>query len=166
MSSNVETDDDEWIDICLNPSLDLVEDIDLEMILQAEQVTRLLLNTYAWATNEEVSETVPSLSNIIIESMNCTNGEGKQPGISDTVASSLSQLYQAINGAVEIVRGGPNLYDLNNQFSYQFRLATGNGCFGELDALRRKEEECIERLQKSGVGIKEKQKLNQLSMIR
>ena len=172
-SFSMETDDDEWINVCLNPvplGVDIAEEIDLEMILQAEQVTRLLLSTYEWAMDEQISIEFASLSEIIsntIQGSDCSDGEsGTEENNTDTALSSLSQLYETLKGAVEIVRGGPSFYDINNQFSYQFRLAAGNGRFYELDALRQREEECIEKLNNSGTGSSEKQNANKLAMIR
>jgi len=52
----------------------------------------------------------------------------------------LADLHRALGAAVEIVRAGPNLMDPYNRLSYEFRLASGNGRFPELDALRKREE--------------------------
>lgn len=151
-----DTDDDEWIGICLNPSpmeTDIVEEIDLYMILQAEQVTKMLLNMYEWALNEEVSRSVPSLSDTIVKTMQQDIGDCK-----NTIVSSLSELYTHLRGAIEIVKEGSK--------SYQFRLSSSHNRFAELNALRQREEDYLSKLDKTGTGSNEKAKANKLALVR
>lgn len=146
-TSNVDSDDDEWIDLCLAPlppGMDIYQEIDLQTILQAEQVIKLLLMTYEWATSHH---SVPLGLVNVTRQMECLGEiEDKDGnGVTDEDSSmrsinGLREIYETLKGTVEIVRAGPSLSDPNNRFSYQFQLTSGTGRFPELDKLRIKEE--------------------------
>ncbi|KAL7512051.1 hypothetical protein ACHAXN_009499 [Cyclotella atomus] len=161
-----ETDDDEWIDACLSPlplGSDILEEVDLYMILQAEQVSKLLLNTYEWAISEHVSNCVAILAEVITKPMQQLNDHDRvasEDGDSKAkdVMSSLSQLHETLRGSVETTREGSN--------SYQFRLSSKNHRFKELTELRQREEDILSRLNKTGTGTKEKAQANKLAMTR
>lgn len=161
-----ETDDDEWIDACLSPlplGSDILEEVDLYMILQAEQVSKLLLNTYEWAISEHVSNCVAILAEVITKPMQQLNDHDRvasEDGDSKAkdVMSSLSQLHETLRGSVETTWEGSN--------SYQFRLSSKNHRFEELTELRQREEDILSRLNKTGTGTKEKAQANKLAMTR
>ena len=157
--SSPDTDDDEWIEACLTPlplGSDILEEIDLYMILQAEQVTKLLLNTYEWSVDEQISKSFPALSEIIVNCMQ--QMDDNDNGRINTVLSSLNQLYETLNGAVEISREGAN--------SYNFQLTSQNGRFQDLDKLRQKEKDSLNKLNKTGTSSKDKAQANKLASIR
>ena len=136
-STEIDSDDDEWIDLCLAnlpPGMDLYEEIDLETILKAEQVVKLLLETYEWAMSDRIQQYAPGLVDVV-RRMELFGGETDCSSVEGNV-SSLLELYQTLKGSVEIVRAGPSLSDINNRFSYQFQLAG----YQELDKLKAKEE--------------------------
>ncbi|KAL7440207.1 hypothetical protein ACHAXH_007265 [Discostella pseudostelligera] len=147
-STSVDSDDDEWVDLCLAPlppGIDIYQEIDLQTILQAEQVIKLLLKTYEWATSHQ---SVPLGLVNVVRQMECidedkdgnniTNEDDNIPNI-----NVLRELYVSLKRSVEIVRAGPSLSDPNNSFSYQFQLTSGTGRFPELDNLRNKEEQLL-----------------------
>ncbi|KAL9185078.1 hypothetical protein ACHAXT_002855 [Thalassiosira profunda] len=149
VSTSVDSDDDEWVDMLLGPlppGVDVYQEIDLEAILKAEQVLKLLLETYDWATGNGMEENAPGLGGIVRrmewrdeeDGIDCNN-EGRGD------IQLLSDLYQTLNGAVEIVRAGPSMSDVHNCFSYLFQLSTGTGRYPELDVLREKEKRLLER---------------------
>ncbi|KAL3809593.1 hypothetical protein ACHAXA_005809 [Cyclostephanos tholiformis] len=147
-------DDDDWLDLILGPvppGVDVYDEIDLRTILQAEQVTKLLLDTREWAESDGIRWRVPGLAGVARTIVAERDGGGGDDDDDDEDLDSnglggrhpigpLVDLHRALEGAVEIVRAGPNLMDPNNRVSYVFRLASGNGRFSELDALRKKEE--------------------------
>ncbi|KAL7473930.1 hypothetical protein ACHAXS_014302 [Conticribra weissflogii] len=157
-SGGADSDDDEWIDICINPlplGVDIFEEIDLESILQAEQVVKLLLDTYQWALDPAIQNNSPGLVDVI-QKMDSIEGAGDKTVVESHHAlddeqdnlrdiTILVDLYNALKGAVEIVRAGPSLSDPYNKFSYQFRLVSGNDRFEDLDKLRLKEQNILER---------------------
>lgn len=163
-----ETDDDEWIDICLNSlpmGSDIMEEIDLFMILQAEEVTKMLLNTYKWAENEQVSNYVGSLSEVITKPMRQVNMNIDHDQVSneddsktESILTSMSQLYDTLRDSVEIIREGSN--------AYQLRVSSKNHRFRELTDLRQREEDILKRLNKTGTGANEKARANKLAAIR
>ena len=158
-TSSPDTDDDEWIGACLNPlplGSDILEEIDFYMILQAEQVTKLLLKTYEWSADEQILSSVPALSNIVVNCMQQSGDEDDDR--TDTVLSSLTQLYETLNGAIEISQEGSN--------SYQLQLSSQNGRFDNLDKLRQREKESLQRLNKTGTGSIDKAQANKLTAIR
>jgi hypothetical protein len=164
-SISYDSDDDEWLYLCLHPlpvGADIMEEINLYMIFQAEQVTKMLLHTFEWAMDERLSDCASLLSDVIVKPMLQSNGENnetqqEQIGNPESVVSSLYQLHDSLNGAIEIVREGSS--------SYQFRLSTRDGRFEELNALRQKEEEYLRRLNKVGTSSTEKSLANKLAMI-
>lgn len=167
--SNYDTDDDEWIDTCISPlpmgESDMLEEIDLYKILQAEKVTELLLNTYEWATREEVMDSAAALSNVFCEVLmgppqyhEDVQTDLEEDYTTITIMSSLSQLYQSLHGSVEVQKEGSK--------SYQFRLSSSYDRFEELDALRQREAESIKRLNKVGTSVSDKAQANKLATIR
>ena len=168
--SNYDTDDDEWIDTCINPlpmgEEDMVEEIDLYTILQAEKVTELLLNTFDWAAREEVMDSAPELSNVfrkvLIEPSKHHDLDAQTDDGEDqkklSIISSLSRLYKSLHGSVEVQKEGSK--------SYQFRLSSSHDGFKELDALRQREDDSIKRLNKVGTSASDKAQANKLATIR
>jgi len=155
VSTSVDSDDDEWIDMCIGPlppGIDLYQEIDLQTILQAEQVVKLLLETYEWAMSDRINESAPQLVDIVRQMeyhVDEDDGIDKENGnISKTASKGnterLSELYQTLDGCIEIVRSGPNLSDPHNRFSYEFQLVS-NGRFPELDVLRGREEQILKQ---------------------
>jgi hypothetical protein len=162
-TNSAESDDDEWIDMCLiSPpfGIDIAEEVDLETILQAEQVTKLLLDTYEWGMRDDVTTFAPEISNIVKEMNLMADASDATTDDSEGAISSLRNLYQILKGAVEIVRAGPNLSDLKNQYSYQFRLAA-DGQFDDLDQLRQKEQQQLQKVENEGSRTSEKETPNQ-----
>ena len=142
-SSGIDSDDDEWIELCLNPlppGMDVYQEIDLQTILQAEQVVKLLIETYEWTLSDTIKWNAPGLVNVV-QQMGYTDEDAGEIDVANNEGNigTLLDLYNTLKGAIEIVRAGPNLSDMNNQFSYLFQLA-GNGRFPELDILYQKEE--------------------------
>ncbi len=165
----VDSDDDEWVHLCLGPipqGVDIYQEIDLQTILQAEQVIKLLLMTYEWATGYDVPIGLVN----VVRQMECNDEDEykERNDIMDVDSSpsnnsyggninNLAQLYGTLKGTVEIVRAGPSLSDPNNRFSYQFRLASGTDRFPELDRLRIKERRLMDQKRENS---------EQLSMVR
>lgn len=146
VSTSIDSDDDEWIDLCLGPlppGMDVYQEIDLETVLKAEQVVKLLLDTYKWAMGDMIRDNAPGLVDVVRQ-MEHHDGEAGSRGM-----QSLSELYQTLRGTVEIVRAGPSLSDPDNRFSFQFRLSD-NGRFPELDKLREKEERILTKKTDNG----------------
>ncbi|KAL7533764.1 hypothetical protein ACHAXR_005438 [Thalassiosira sp. AJA248-18] len=139
VSSTVDSDDDEWIDLCIStlpPGMDLYQEIDLETILKAEQVLKLLVETYEWAMSERIKENATGLVEIA-QKMELHDEEADARGEKGTI-NHLSDLYQTLKGAVEIVR----ISDIVNRFSFQFQLAR-DGRFPELNLLKAKEDKLL-----------------------
>eukprot|EP01082_Thalassiosira_pseudonana_P000338 g22.t1 g22 contig1:50349-50813(+) len=139
--------------------IDIAEEVDLETILQAEQVTKLLLDTYEWGMRDDVTTFSPEISNVVKEMNLMADASDATTDDSEGVISSLRNIYQTLKGAVEIVRAGPNLSDLKNQYSYQFRLAV-DGQFDDLDQLRQKEQQQLQKVEKEGSRNSEKETPN------
>jgi hypothetical protein len=161
-------DDDDWIETCLHPTTteDVYESITYHNILQAEQIVKLLLDTYTWGTMiDEVQWYTPGLANLasmIIDNTTTTttatnhddDNVDRQKKEADTnnkdvdsIIEPLTELYQLLQGAIEIVRAGPNLLDIHNRISYNFQLSSSK--FPELDVLRAKERRLLQQVQKS-----------------
>ncbi len=152
-------DDDDWLDLIMTGGGDVYDAIDLRLIMKAEQVTKLLLDTWNWAEMDAIRWHVPGLSAVARtittfhrdDEDDDADGSGREEYDDDnddddgdgTTVGPLADLHRSIAGAVEIVRAGPNLMDPNNRISYEFRLASGNGRFPELDALRKREERLL-----------------------
>ena len=171
-------DDDDWIEICLHPTIgmDIYESITYHNILQAEQIVKLLLDTYTWGTvNDEVQWYTPGLAHLAAmiidntttattyhddnvdrqkdeEDTNNKDGNILVLSPADSIVEPLTELYQLLKGAIEIVRAGPNLLDIHNRMSYNFQLSSSSsdGKFPELDILRAKETHLLQQqLQKT-----------------
>ena len=145
-STTADSDDDEWIDICLAslpPGVDIYQEIDLENILQAEQVVKLLIETYEWA----FSDTIKWRYGLVdaVKQMGYHNEDEEETESEDGNIDTLIDLYQTLKGAVEVVRAGPSISDPNNKFSYQFQLSIGTSRWPELDTLKAKEEQILKQ---------------------
>jgi len=141
--SEVESDEDEWVDLCMSdlpPGMDLYQEIDLQTILQAEQVTKLVLDTYTWAQNDELQENAPELAEVVLRLGRPVPGDDQTEEEERSTIDALIELHQSLSGAVEIVRAGPSLSDPYNRFSYEFRLSSDAARFPDLNKLRRKED--------------------------
>ena len=142
-----DSDDDEWIDLCLDslpPGVDIYQEIDLENILQAEQVVKLLIETYDWAMSDTIKWRSTGLVDVV-KQMEYHSQEDEETERQDGNIDALLDLYQELNGAVEVVRAGPSISDPNNKFSYQFQLSAGTGRWPELDTLKAKEEQTLKQ---------------------
>ncbi|EJK61256.1 hypothetical protein THAOC_18295, partial [Thalassiosira oceanica] len=147
--SEVESDEDEWVDLCVSddlpPGMDLYQEIDLQTILQAEQVAKLVIDTYAWA--DEVQGNAPELADVMLRLGDPVPGDDQTEEADEEERGStidgLIELYRSLSGAVEIVRSGPSLSDPYNRFSYVFRLSSDDARFPDLNKLRRKEERLL-----------------------
>jgi hypothetical protein len=169
MDDDDNDDDDDWIETCLHPTTteDVYESITYHNILQAEQIVKLLLDTYTWGTMiDEVQWYTPGLANLasmIIDNTTTTttatnhddDNVDRQKKEADTnnkdvdsIIEPLTELYQLLQGAIEIVRAGPNLLDIHNRMSYNFQLSSSSSKFPELDKLRAKETRLLQQLQK------------------
>ena len=147
-------DDDEWLDACLGCSnMDVHEVIDLRAVLQADQVVKLLLDTREWAEEDGIRWYAPGLAGVARriaerdDDDDDDDGGRKEDGDDsrEEGGQGLVDLHRTLGAAVEIVSAGPNLMDPYNRLSYEFRLASGNGRFPELDALRKREERLTTR---------------------
>ena len=158
-NNDVDSDDDEWVDVCLEPlppGVDIYQELDLESILKADQIVKLLIQTYEWSASDAIQWNSPGLADVV-KQMQCHANyndnveedgkeDGSTPSSSTTIEgniNALRDLYQTLKGSVEVVRTGPNLSDPYNQFSYQFQLAKGN--YPELDNLHTKEEQILKK---------------------
>ncbi len=127
------------------PGMDVYEVIDLQAMLQAEQVVKLLLDTRVWAKGDGIQWYAPGLVGVARQIGELSEeyiGGNRDGNDSREEGGGLKDLHCTLRSAVEIVRAGPNLMDPYNRLSYEFRLASGNGRFTELDALR-KREDCL-----------------------
>ena len=148
--SEVESDEDEWVDLCtsdLPPGMDLFQEIDLQTVLQAEQVIKLVMDTIAWA--DELRESAPELADVMLRlgrPVPCDDQTEKVEDDEDerSTVDGLVELHQSLRGAVEIFRSGPSLSDPYNRLSYIFRLSSDSARFPELNKLRRKEEKLLQ----------------------
>eukprot|EP00984_Skeletonema_dohrnii_P027957 scaffold17719_cov77-Skeletonema_dohrnii-CCMP3373.AAC.1 len=61
IDGETESDEDEWIGLCMNSRLDAYQEIDLETILQAECLVKLLLDTYNWTSMDGMGSSYPGL---------------------------------------------------------------------------------------------------------
>jgi len=146
-STTADSDDDEWIDLCLAslpPGVDIYQEIDLENILQAEQVCKLLIETYDWAMGDKIKWGSTGLVDVV-KQMEYHNKEDEETERQDGNIDTLIDLYQTLKGAVEVVRAGPSISDPNNKFSYQFQLSIGTGRWPELDTLKAKEGQILKQ---------------------
>lgn len=119
------SDEDDWVEACMSSQLDIYQEIDLETILQAECLVKLLLDTHEWAKESSYSGLVGVVSEM------------------DGCAKHLSKLYYSLEGAVEIVRPKATT---NGSFYYMFQLASGNGRYPELDALYEREVNLLQKM--------------------
>ncbi len=142
------SDEDEWTDLCMNSRLDAYQEIDLETILQAECLVKLLLDTYNWATIDGVKTSYPGLVAVVGEMSTCVE--------------YLSNLYNTIAGAVEITRPSATLDSSN---LYMFQLATG-GRFPELNSLREREDKLLLKIKSSKSADNDINNHRQLATIR
>ena len=167
-------DDDDWIEICLHPTIgmDIYESITYHNILQAEQIVKLLLDTYTWGTvNDEVQWYTPGLAHLAAmiidntttattyhddnvdrqkdeEDTNIKDSNILVLSTTNTIVEPLTELYQLLQGAIEVVRAGPNLLDIHNRMSYNFQLSSSSdGKFPELDILRARETRLLQQQQ-------------------
>jgi len=146
-STTADSDDDEWIDLCLAslpPGVDIYQEIDLENILQAEQVVKLLIETYDWVMSDTIKWGSTGLVDVV-KQMEYHSKEEEETESEDGNIDTLLDLYQTLKGAVEVVRAGSSLSDPNNKFSYQFQLSIGTGRWPELDTLKTKEEQLLKQ---------------------
>jgi DNA mismatch repair protein MutS2 len=119
------SDEDGWVEACMSSQLDIYQEIDLETILQAECLVKLLLDTHDWAKESPYSGLVGVVSEM------------------DGCAKHLSKLYHTLEGAVQIVRPKATV---NGSFYYMFQLASGNGRYPELDALHEREANLLQKV--------------------
>lgn len=128
-NGDTESDEDEWVELCMNSQLDrsLYGEIDLETIIQAECLVKLLLDTHSWSTRKSVESSYSGLVGVVREISRCVE--------------HLSKLYHTLEGAVEIVRPKSTLN--GDKLFYMFQLARGKGRFPELDSLRDREEKLL-----------------------
>ncbi len=139
------SDEDEWIGLCMNSRLDVYQEIDLETILQAECLVKLLLDTYNWASIDGVKTSNPGLVSVVVEMSTCIE--------------YLSKLYNTIAGTVEINR--PNA----SSNLYKFQLASGDR-FPELDSLRDREDKLLLKIKGSKIADNDINNHRQLATIR
>lgn len=137
------SDEDEWIGLCMNNRLDVYQEIDLETILQAECLVKLLLDTYNWASIDGVKTSYPGLVAVVVEMSTCIE--------------YISNLYNTIAGTVEIGRESSNLY--------KFQLASGDR-FPELDSLRDREDKLLLKIKGSKIADNDINNHRQLATIR
>lgn len=142
------SDEDEWIGLCMNSRLDVYQEIDLETILQAECLVKLLLDTYDWASINGVKTSYPGLVAVVVEMSTCIE--------------YLSNLYNTITGAVEITR--PNA-SLDSSNLYKFQLASGDR-FPALDSLRDREDKLLLKIKGSKIADNDINNHRQLATIR
>jgi hypothetical protein len=146
---NTESDEDEWVEICMNSRLDAYQEIDLETILQAECLVKLLLDTYNWSSMDGVESSYPGLVGVVTEMSACVE--------------YLYSLYITLESAVEIHRPKASLSD--GKF-YMFQLASGSGRFPELDSLRDSEEKLLLKIKGSKSADNDINNHRQLATIR
>ncbi|KAL7491333.1 hypothetical protein ACHAWT_001682 [Skeletonema menzelii] len=143
------SDEDEWISLCImNSRLDAYQEIDLETILQAECLVKLLLDTYNWTSIDGVKSSYPGLVSVVTEMSTCVE--------------YLSILYNTIASSVEITRPKASLTDGN---VYMFQLASG-GRFPELDSLRDREDKLMIKIKGSKSADNDNNNHRQLAIIR
>lgn len=75
------SDEDGWVEACMSSQLDIYQEIDLETILQAECLVKLLLDTHDWAKESPYSGLVGVVSEM------------------DGCAKHLSKLYHTLNSS-------------------------------------------------------------------
>lgn len=117
-----DTDDDDWLD---SPCTEW----NLENIIEAEQIVKMLLNVYEWSDCEEVENTLPGLARI---------GQRIEGRL-------LQKLHQELDNSVEIVRVR-TVEDPTGRNSFEFRLG---GKFTVLNVLRRRRDELISAIKNS-----------------
>jgi len=148
IDGDTESDEDEWIGLCMNSRVDAYQEIDLETILQAECLVKLLLDTYNWTSMDGVESSYPGLVSVVTEMSTCVE--------------YLSKLYNTIANAVEITRPKASLNDGN---IYMFQLANG-GRFPELDSLRDREDKLLLKIKGSKSADNDLNNHRQLATIR
>eukprot|EP00985_Skeletonema_marinoi_P025704 scaffold19127_cov150-Skeletonema_marinoi.AAC.1 len=148
IDGDTESDEDEWIGLCMNSRVDAYQEIDLETILQAECLVKLLLDTYNWTSMDGVESSYPGLVGVVTEMSTCVE--------------YLSKLYITIVNAVEITRPKASLNDGN---LYIFQLANG-GRFPELDSLRDREDKLLIKIKGSKSADNDLNNHRQLATIR
>ena len=139
------SDEDDWVEACMSSQLDIYQEIDLETILQAECLVKLLLDTHDWAKESPYS----GLAGVVGEMDGC--------------AKHLSKLYYTLEGAVEIVRPKGTA---NGSFYYMFQLASGNGRFPELDALHEREVNLLQKMKGNKIADSDMNNHRQLATLR
>lgn len=147
IDGDTESDEDEWVELCMNNRLDAYQEIDLETILQAECLVKLLLDTYNWSSVDG-ADSYPGLVGVVTEMSTCVE--------------HLSNLYSTLASAVEIKRTKASLSDGN---FFMFQLASGSR-FPELDSLRDKEEKLLLKIQNSKSADNDISNHRQLATIR
>ena len=148
LDGDTESDEDEWVELCMNNRLDAIyQEIDLETILQAECLVKLLLDTHDWISTDNVKNAYPGLVDVVEEMSVCVE--------------HLSNLYNTLENAVEITRPKASLNDGN---VYMFQLTANQ--FLELDSLRNREEKLLLKIKSSTSADNDINNHRQLATIR